>query len=157
MCALSIWWVSLGLGLHEAQASGNPSQWLLIIWIENLVYNTGLSLVKLSVILFYLRVFNNTRTYKILLWATAGLIIAWCIGNNLLAIFECVPVQSYWNLHPGHCITSSGFLGTTITNVAVDVIILILPLPKLWNLQLQRSRKLALIGVFVCGYWYFTL
>lgn len=148
--------MSLGLGLHVEQAltRGNPHQWLLILWIENLVYNTGLSLVKLSVVLFYFRVFRNVRLYKYALWAASFLVVGWCIGINFLAMFECIPVQAYWQLTPRRCINNNvAFLGATISNVVVDIVILLLPLPMLWRLHLDTKRRLALSGVFICGYW----
>ena len=152
--ALAFYWVSLGLGLHAKEAPGSQKQWYITLFAVNLVYNTGLSLVKLSVILFYGRVFGKVTYYKRALWLTGFLVVAWLIANNLLAILQCIPVQSYWEGGPRHCITAeSSFLGTTITNILIDVIILILPLPGLWKLHISFRRKLALIGVFICGYW----
>ena len=104
--------------------------------------------------MFYFRVFRTIRPFRVGLWLTGFLVIAWCAAINLLAILECLPVQSYWTHGPRRCINNeSAFLGTTITNVIIDVIILVLPLPVLWKLHVKRSRKLALTGVFICGYW----
>ena len=36
----------------------------------------------------------------------------------------------------------------------IDLCILVLPLPMLWGLQAGRGKKLLVMGVFVCGYWY---
>lgn len=154
-CSLSFWWTTLGLGLHVNQASGNLTQWLLILWIYNLTYNTGLSCVKLSVVLFYFRVFQHLRIYSIALWFTAFLVVAWFLGTNLSSIFQCSPVQSAWDKNiKGHCIASGpDFLGTAISNLVVDLVILLIPLPALWRLHVSRTRKLALTGVFICGYW----
>ena len=148
--------MSLGLGLHveQAQAHGNIHQWRLVLFIESLVYNTGLSLVKLSVVLFYFRIFRDIQLYRYALWIASFLVVAWCIGINLMAIFYCIPVQAYWELTPGHCIPSGrGFLGTTISNVLLDAVILLLPLPMLWKLHLDMKRKIAIGAIFVCGYW----
>ncbi|KAI9656617.1 MAG: hypothetical protein M1821_004824 [Bathelium mastoideum] len=156
LCALSIWFVSLGFGLHveEALHHGSPHRWDLILWIVNLVYNTGLSCVKLSVVLFYFRVFRQIGLYRYAFWTAAFLVVAWCIGNNFLSIFVCFPVQSYWTGTPHrYCITNGdGFLEATISNVIIDFIILLLPMPICWRLHLTTKRKIALVGAFICGY-----
>ena len=43
-------------------------------------------------------------------------------------------------------------MGVTISNVFVDLLILILPLPMLWRLQINIKKKLALIANFMLGY-----
>ena len=156
MTALVAWWVPLGGGLHvqEALHYGSPRQWLLIIWIGEIIYTTGLSFVKLSVVLFYFRVFGKIRFYRYILWVVAMLPIVWGIIINCMTVFVCVPVQSYWEGTPGrHCLNNAtGFLMAAITNILIDIIILLLPLPVLWRLQLSPTRKLAVVGLFVCGY-----
>ena len=38
-----------------------------------------------------------------------------------------------------------------IFNVITDIVILILPLPILWRLQLSQGRKFQLMGIFLTG------
>lgn len=128
---------------------------VLGFFIENFVYNTGLSLVKLSVLLFYIRVFRSIRAYRIAFWITGAILVGWCVANNFLALFTCVPVQKAWiSTTSGHClITQHTFLGATISNIIADLIVLILPMPMLWRLHIGTPRKLGLVGVFAAGYW----
>lgn len=147
--------MSIGLGKHISQVPEPRSQLALVLFVVNFVYNTGLSLVKLSVLLFYIRIFKSIRTYRIAFWIVGIIIVGWCIAINFLALFTCVPVQKAWNrTTPGHCLdTHQTFLGATISNILVDFIILILPMPMLWQLHIETRRKFGLVGVFAAGYW----
>lgn len=41
-----------------------------------------------------------------------------------------------------------------IGNLATDVLMLALPIVGVWSLQMQRSKKVGVIGVFAVGGWY---
>ena len=125
----------------------------------NFLYNTALSLVKLSVLIFYVRIFRTVETYRVGFWVAGFFIVGWWIGIDLLAILSCIPVQKAWNpTIPGHCLdTQHNFLGATITNIIIDIVLLVLPMPMLWQLHIRTSRKVGLVGVFACGYWWVSI
>ncbi len=81
--------------------------------------------------------------------------IAWWIAINLLATFNCIPVDKYWKPKlSGTCTdTYEGFLAAAIPNFVTDVFLLLLPLPMLWRLHISWRSKIGLIFVFSCGYW----
>jgi len=69
-------------------------------------------------------------------------------------IFSCHPVQYYWDksIPGGTCININSLsYGITGAGFITDLMVLLLPLPSLWNLQMQSSRKLAIMGIFVLG------
>lgn len=117
-------------------------------------YDTSITLIRMSVILFYYRIFGKNRPFKISLWITAGILVAWWIAIDILAIFQCNPVARQWDHSiPGHCYSLYGtFLGVTVPNVFIDVLLLVLPLPMLWKLQISLRKKFALIANFMLGY-----
>lgn len=54
----------------------------------------------------------------------------------------------------GHCIQTQPFyfaLGGT--SIALDVIIIALPLPVLWKLQLRKRQKIFLVALFALGFF----
>ena len=81
---------------------------------------------------------------------------AWLIAAWISTIFQCVPVRKAWEtVEGGHCIAQwSWFLGTAIPSLVIDFCILVMPMPILWRLQMNTSRKVWIMGVFLCGYWY---
>ena len=42
-------------------------------------------------------------------------------------------------------------MGNAIPNIITDVIILGLPMGKVWHLQMSRGRRLAVSGMFLLG------
>jgi len=147
-------WVSVGLGKHIWSPGVKPIVGFKIHLASELVYDTSITLVRMSVVLFYYRIFGRNRSFKISLWITAGVLVAWWIALNVLAVLRCSPVARQWDYNiPGHCYSLFGtFLGVTIPNAFVDVLILLLPIPMLWKLQISTMKKLALIANFVLGY-----
>ena len=147
--------MSVGLGKHISQVPGPHSRLSLTLFVVNQVYNTGLTLVRISVLLFYCRVFQTVRVYRVSFWIVGAILLGWGITFNFLAIFTCVPVNKSWKPNiPGHCLnTHHTFLGATISNVLADFILLVLPMPMLWQLHIDTPRKFGLAGVFAAGYW----
>jgi hypothetical protein len=71
-----------------------------------------------------------------------------------LFIFICVPVQKLWYPQlPGTCINQ---VGTWISNAAstifTDLVILFMPIPEIWKLQLRKTEKIGLTLAFGLGF-----
>ena len=88
------------------------------------------------------------------LWITGTLVVSWWITFDVLSICTCIPPRKQWDASvKGHCLSfSSVVVATATSNVLIDLIILVLPLPMLKNLHVSLRRKLALTGAFVVGY-----
>ena len=132
-----------------------PTDQAKVLFAVNLIYNTGLSIVKMSVLLFYMRVFKVVKAYKIALWLTAFIVVGWFIAINLLAIFTCVPIRKKWQPKlKGHCLSEhTTFIGATAPNIIIDGILLLLPVVMVWRLRVSLKQKTALVLVFLAGYW----
>ena len=151
---LTIYSIHLGFGKHFQQAKVPLSTFLRNNFIQENFYNIGLTMAKLSVVLFYARCFGSVKpSFRVALFATALVVVAW--GVIFTFFFSCTPVRRVWDLSvPGHCIDFSGLvLGSAISNVVIDLILLLLPLPMLWRLQMSIVRKASLTIAFALGYW----
>ena len=86
-------------------------------------------------------------------WIALALVIGWFISTLSAIIFQCTPVEGAWNQPAAkHCINARAFfLGNGTASMIMDVLILCLPMPMVWRLQLNRKRKLALTGMFLLG------
>lgn len=76
--------------------------------------------------------------------------VAYCAGT----IFQCTPIPYFWDrtIAGGHCIDTAAFwYGHAAWNTVGDVIILLLPIPVIRSLQMGRSQKLAVLGIFGLG------
>lgn len=89
---------------------------------------------------------------KALLVITA-ILVAWNIGALFSAIFQCSPIDKFWNVEtPGKCFNGLVyFRAIACTNLLTDVLILIVPMPVIWGLKISHAQKIALSGVFLLG------
>lgn len=129
----------------------------LYLYIGQQFYNLGLTLLKLSVLLFYVRVFTLRKTwFKISVWILGALCVGWVFGISFMAAFKCQPVQKAFNPSlPGTCIDyNTTVYATAISNTIIDVFILVMPVPHVWTLQAGRARRISLGIVFFFGYVY---
>lgn len=122
-----------------------------------LCYFAALGLVKAALLVFYLRLDPRKITRYFIffvLFTVAGLEIASC----LIIVFECQPVHKFWDLKnevPGKCMDVHDrqifYNANGIINIIQDIIIYVLPIPMLWNLQMPKRQKMALISLFSFG------
>ena len=155
--ALEVYSVDLGVGRHFNTIQPDTQlQILKILYITYFVYDVAITLPKFSALFFYRRVFGSgNKPFAIALWVGHFLIAAWLVGILVMTVFLCTPSQKYYEpTVPGYCMNlDTAWLASAIPSVVIDVYILTLPMPMLWKLQLKLTRKLLLLGVFVCGYW----
>jgi hypothetical protein len=62
-------------------------------------------------------------------------------------------LEGFWDVTiPHRCIDQIKFeLIAAILNIVTDFVIMVLPLPTIWSLQLPKRQKWALSGVFMLG------
>jgi len=73
-----------------------------------------------------------------------------------VAIFSCTPIHGFWDLltmkPPPKCINNKAFyIGLSVPNILADIVILCLPVTKVWKLQMSRRSKTAVSGMFLLG------
>lgn len=70
-------------------------------------------------------------------------------------LFTCIPVYAAWDLEAkktAKCLNITQFyLSAQITNVLIDVIVLLLPLRIVIPLQVPRRQKVSLLVIFATG------
>ncbi|KAL8719100.1 MAG: hypothetical protein Q9181_008106, partial [Wetmoreana brouardii] len=115
-------------------------------------YIVSLAATKISILFLFRRIFPN-RGFRAILWGVGAFILAFTIANVLFVAFQCKPISGAWNpTIKAKCInTSGGILAAAVLTIVTDFIILCLPLPSVWKLQLPIIRKLQLICVFLLG------
>ena len=85
-----------------------------------------------------------------------ALVLSFGVGLILQAFLICRPFHKVWDpLVPGTCGSSrAAFLADGIVNLAIDLAMIILPMPMVWQLQMSQQRKIALSVVFGLGILY---
>lgn len=122
------------------------------VYVSWNLYVITLGLVKASLIAFYLQIFQERR-FRIVCWAVLGFIAVSTVIIQFLTIFACAPVQSFWDRDiKGKCLDvgAIGFANSALA-ITQDLIILIMPMPSLYHLQLKFWRKIAVALMFAVG------
>lgn len=80
------------------------------------------------------------------------------IINGLVFIIailtQCQPLRYYWDrsIPGGHCVSyQDGYLTSSIVNMIMDIMVIVLPVRVIWRLQMTRRRKIAISLVFGLG------
>ncbi|KAJ5919294.1 hypothetical protein N7466_010237 [Penicillium verhagenii] len=145
-----------GIGYHLVDVMKTPQK--LITLEKGLYANEILDFpftvtpAKLSILLFYLRIFS-LRTFRTLAYVVGAIVLGHGVGVLFAAIFQCWPIAYTWDSSiAGTCFNQQAFYRwVSLPNILTDVIILVMPLPYVWKLHTAFGHKLALTGVFLLG------
>ena len=74
-------------------------------------------------------------------------------------VLICRPLSKAWDpTQPGVCEnTLRSLVAISSINMATDLIIILLPMPMVWRLQMARRRKTELTLIFAFGFMYAPL
>ena len=113
-----------------------------------------MTLVKLSLILLYRRIFATPQFRRVSL-VVGTACVAWFLISFSLIIFQCQPVSAFFNpamLFTHRCIDLQAlYRGMLSSNIALDLVLLCLPLYMVLGLQLPLRQRLLLSGIFALG------
>ncbi|KAJ4315869.1 hypothetical protein N0V84_008138 [Fusarium piperis] len=124
----------------------------LVQYIGAPFYVVGIYGFKMSLLLSYMRVFPGNHRI-------AAIIVAVIISMAHIAficvfLFLCTPIAKQWDqsITGGHCADAVPFyLSFSGLTILFDVMVLVLPFPALLKSQIQRRKKMVLLGLFGLG------
>lgn len=140
------------LSFDDYDNSLTPSQ---LFYLEEVFYIFSMSLLKVSVLLFYLKVFPK-RGFRHAVYIMAGLNIVYAMVYGFVVIFQCTPVNGAWlswdKEYNSRCMNQN-ILGwsTASINIALDLATIALPLPSLAKLKMPMRKKLQIMLMFAVG------
>ena len=123
------------------------------------LYCVGTAAFKYSALLLFHRIFGSLPHFTAFLWCFAFVIFANNIAEIFLSVFQCTPVHKAWDTEvKGSCVpVHLAAVIPAAINVVTDVITVLIPVPIVWNLQMERNRKLQLVGIFLLSGLYVPL
>lgn len=146
---------SSGMGIHADKVDPARivmmAKWLVV---AEVLYAWNLGWTKLSLLLMYYRIFRH-EYFKKMAWGVGAFVWAWVICITFIFIFICVPVRKLWYPQvPGRCINQVGtWISNAASTILTDLVILIMPIPQIWKLQLRRTEKVGLTLAFSLGFF----
>jgi hypothetical protein len=129
-----------------------------------ILYGLCVMLLKVAILLSWLRLFVPMKQRNANFWTLQALICAnviFYIVCTFCEIFRCTPREKIWNpvFEGGYCSVNmqdhakaSGFI-----NLVSDVIILLFPQKIIWDLHVTRKQKVGMSLLFVVGFLYVSL
>ncbi|KAI4209736.1 MAG: hypothetical protein LQ351_007332 [Letrouitia transgressa] len=155
----SIVWIKQGYGLHLwVLGQTFALDFFKNLFAGEILYTLVICLVKYSILAFYSRLF--AKAIRVPVFVLGSIVTAWGIAVLLVSIFQCTPVDGFWNrvkIPPPSplpkCIVDeyAFFVGIAVPNIVTDAALLALPIPYIWRLHRSQSQKIALAGIFMLG------
>ncbi|KAG9231474.1 hypothetical protein BJ875DRAFT_406887 [Amylocarpus encephaloides] len=148
--------VKFGLGQHiyDLPLDTNFSASLELYYFGELIYFINIAITKVAVLILYLRLATSKRL-RIIIWSVMAFVILTSVASVFATIFQCTPIQKAWEVpmtSHGTCINvNSLFYANAGLDIIHDLIIFVLPMKMLYQLQLPKRQKYALIMVFAVG------
>ncbi|KAI2606762.1 hypothetical protein GGR54DRAFT_408126 [Hypoxylon sp. NC1633] len=146
--------LNYGLGAHYWDLTDERQFWKMF-YVLSISYNTTLLLIKFALFCQYYRLIQEVSYYRRLYLSIMAVVGGWVIAQEFILIFPCTPIHMYWDHEAsGTCLdgTLTGWMNG-IGNLITDVIILVLPIPVVWRLNLKSGKRWAVIAIFALGFF----
>ncbi|KAH8129490.1 hypothetical protein ACSS6W_009973 [Trichoderma asperelloides] len=150
---ISIAILNWGFGHHAPFLNAEQRYYsLLYFFVFQCFVKNTVGITKLSFLFLYLDIFPQKK-FRIICWVLIVHISAGLVALSFTTIFQCSPVKYSWDKTvSGSCINIKAFwYGQSGWNTLMDVIVLVLPIPVILKLQMNRRAKLSVLAVFVLG------
>ncbi|KAH5122993.1 hypothetical protein HBH71_038790 [Parastagonospora nodorum] len=133
----------------------NITKILEIFYYTELLYLASVALTKISILLFYLRIFPQTGLRKAI-WVTIGLCVVYIITFVTATALQCIPIRLAWERwdgeHHGRCINlNADAWCSAAANIVLDLIVIILPMKEIKKLAISKRRKAGVMFMFLGG------
>ncbi|KAI0119746.1 hypothetical protein F4814DRAFT_413130 [Daldinia grandis] len=124
-------------------------------YIGTVLYFTITSATKISILLMYNRLFSVDPSFRRQVIIVAAAVAGFWIGCTVADLLNCIPLEWTWNNaldDPRYCFNYNIFwLASGIVEACLDVVIIIMPIRVVIGLRLNKSKKFAVVGVFLLG------
>lgn len=116
----------------------------------------AIGVIKLSVVFLYRRIFSISRIFNIYSTFLIGLIITWTLGFLGANIFQCgTHPEAVWtsvSMILKYCDdTVSATAALALSDLIMDLMIVIAPMPIVWKLHMNFAQKMQVMGIFGLG------
>jgi hypothetical protein len=128
---------------------------LKIFYYTELLYLTSIGITKISVLLFYLRIFPQ-QSLRRAIYVTIVLCVLYIVTFVLATALQCIPIRIAWEHwdgeHHGQCIDlNADAWASAAVNIVLDLIVIALPMKQLKNLSMSPRRKIGVMLMFLGG------
>ena len=121
-------------------------------FVADIIYHVCFNLVKISIVLLYLRSFFK-GWFRTSCLALLGFLVAFTVAITASSIAQCSPVPHFWDASvSGTCLDQRAlWYANAIFTIVTDILLLALPLQPIHASNLPGGQKVALMLVFALG------
>lgn len=144
-----------GGGYHISDVS--PSNQVIFrkfCYIATVLYCPMALLTKIALLSILIRIFAPYKTKILFIYVFLAALTIYYTIAEIIKIRMCEPVPEYWlrNDPNAKCLNQSAALvADSVISMVSDILILTLPLPLTWSLQMSRNKKLRVVGMLSAG------
>ncbi|KAF9873071.1 CFEM domain-containing protein [Colletotrichum karsti] len=150
------YFVRAGLGkdiwtLHDYEIT----YFLKLLFALEFFYFIGLASIKASILFLFLKIFPS-KGFRKVLWVMQLLSALVGLSFVILCFAECQPLSHFWDgwsgENQGTCLDLNRIgLSHVALNITLDIVMLILPITQIYNLKMDKRKKLGVIAMFLVG------
>ncbi len=134
------------------------NRFLMYLYIMETIYYLHVAIIKLTILVFYLRIFPLAQVRRVI-WGTIAFTTVYCLVFIFVGIFQCSPISFFWThwdgLQSGHCLNSNAIpWANAAISILLDFWVLGIPMWQLRKLQLHWKKKVGVGMMFVVGTLY---
>ena len=111
------------------------------------------TMVKVSALGLFITIFPNKRFHQVA-YLVMGITMSYGISFAVTCLAACRPFAFNWakTIKDGSCIdTNTFYVAQTVIGLILDVMVVALPMPMLWGLQMRVQKKIVLTCLFGMG------
>ena len=145
-----------GVGIHANEVTiPELTIFLKSLYAIQLLWAGAEGLLKTSMCLLYIEIFR-LKSFRIAAYIVIAVSNAFAATVVLATTFICSPIPFSWDpTITGTCGNRNAlWLAIGVLNIVTDVLVLALPMPMLWRLQIPQKKKIALSLIFGLGFLY---
>ncbi|KAF2767033.1 hypothetical protein EJ03DRAFT_276931, partial [Teratosphaeria nubilosa] len=130
---------------------------LRIFYFDEMLYIAALPIIEIAICCTYLRIFPQ-HGFRKAVFVALGLNLGYVVAFMVVTMFQCTPVNAAWltwdKEHGGTCrdINAQSW-ASAATNIVLDIFVVVLPMPVLWQLNLNPRKRLLVMLMFRVGFF----
>lgn len=127
-----------------------------LMFLSPILWVTAVTTIRAAIIILYIQTFP-TRSFLVACYAALAVNLLFGASAVIADCLICRPITYRWGptMLNGSCGDQKSLdMFIAIVNLLQDVVVVILPMPILWGLQMAKTRKAELSCIFGIGILY---
>ena len=120
---------------------------------------TAVTTIRAAIIFLYIQMFSSVRWFLITCYVVLAVNMTFGTSAIIANCLICRPITYRWaaSLVDGSCGDQKLLdMCIAVLNLLQDIVVVVLPMPVLWGLQIMRRQKVSMSCLFGIGILYGT-